>query len=182
MPLKEIDKRRGFTFLESGPVVLVSTSDQGKNNVMTISWHMVMDFTPRLAISTGPWNQSFHTMLETKECVINVPTVEMLETVVHIGMVSGAEVDKFEKFHLTAFPARDVKAPLISECLAALECRLIDYVDKYSLVILEATHVWYNQWKKEKRLCHAIGNGTFSVDGAIIDCRSLMKGKLPEGI
>jgi len=182
MPLKEIDKRKGFTFLESGPVVLVSTNDHGKNNVMTISWHMVMDFTPHIAISTGPWNHSFHTMLETKECVINVPTVEMLETVVRIGMVSGTEVDKFEKFHLTALPAKDVKAPLIGECLAALECKVVDYVKKHGLVILEATRVWYNEGKMEKRVCHAIGNGSFSVDGEIIDYRSLMEKKVPDGV
>lgn len=181
MPLKEIDRRRGFTFLESGPVVLVSTNDHGKNNAMTISWHMVMDFTPRIAMSTGPWNHSFHTMLETRECVVNVPTVELLETVVRIGVVSGTEVDKFAMFHLTALPGADVQAPLIAECLAALECKVIDYVEKHGLVILEATHVWYNRWKKEKRVCHAIGNGTFSVDGEIIDYRSLMEEKVPDG-
>src|SRR5664280_2739628 len=167
MPLKEIDKRKGFTFLESGPVVLVSTNDHGKNNVMTISWHMVMDFTPHIAISTGPWNHSFHTMLET---------------VVRIGMVSGTEVDKFEKFHLTALPARDIKAPLIGECLAALECKVVDYVKKHGLVILEATRIWYNEDKPEKRVCHAIGNGSFSVDGEIIDYRSLMEEKVPDGV
>jgi flavin reductase (DIM6/NTAB) family NADH-FMN oxidoreductase RutF len=182
MPLQEIDRRRGFTFLESGPVVLVSTSDHGKNNVMTISWHMVMDFTPRIAMSTGPWNHSFHTMMETRECVISVPTVELLKTVVLIGTVSGTDVDKFAKFHLTALPAQDVGAPLIGECLAALECKVVDYVEKHGLVILEATRVWYNPWKKEKRVCHAIGNGSFSVDGEIIDYRSLMEEKLPDGV
>src|SRR5450830_29904 len=143
MPLKEIDKRKGFTFLESGPVVLVSTNDHDKNNVMTISWHMVMDFTPHIAISTGPWNHSFHTMLETKECVITVPTVEMLESVVRIGMVSGREADKFEKVPLTGLPAKDVQATLIGGCLAAQEWEVVVYVKKHGLVILEATRIWY---------------------------------------
>ena len=141
MPLREVDQRRGFTFLESGPVVLVSTSDRGRNNVMTISWHIVMDFTPRIAMATGPWNHSFRTMMTTKQCVINVPTVELLETVVRIGTVSGTDVDKFARFHLTALPAKDVQAPLIAECLAALECTVVDYVKRYGLVILEATRV-----------------------------------------
>lgn len=182
MPLREVDRRKGFTFLESGPVVLVSTSDHGRNNVMTISWHMVMDFTPHIAMATGPWNHSFDTMMKTKQCVINVPTVELLETVVRIGTVSGTDVDKFATFHLTALPARDVQAPLIAECLAALECTVVDYVKRYGLVILEATRVWYNPWKKEKRACHAIGDGRFAVDGEIIDYRSLMTEKLPDGV
>jgi flavin reductase (DIM6/NTAB) family NADH-FMN oxidoreductase RutF len=47
---------KAFTLLESGPVVLVTTSDRGKPNIMTISWTMVLDFTPRFAIATGEWN------------------------------------------------------------------------------------------------------------------------------
>ena len=40
--------------MESGPVILVTTNDGEKNNIMTISWNMVMDFTPLFAITTGP--------------------------------------------------------------------------------------------------------------------------------
>jgi len=82
--------------------------------------------------------------MKTKQCVINVPTVELLETVMRVGIVPAMEVDKFARFHLTALPARDVQAPLIAECLAALECTVIDYVEKHGLVILEAIRVWYN--------------------------------------
>ena len=56
---------RAFTYLESGAVLLVTTSNGKKDNVMTISWQMVMDFTPHIAISTGNWNESFDTVLRT---------------------------------------------------------------------------------------------------------------------
>ena len=65
--MKKGDIRRAFTYLESGAVLLVKTNDGKKDNVMTISWQMVMDFVPHIAISTGGWNESFETILKTKE-------------------------------------------------------------------------------------------------------------------
>jgi len=56
---------KAFTLIEPGPVVLVSTHDAGKDNVMTISWTMVMDFSPVFAITTGAWNHSFHALQKT---------------------------------------------------------------------------------------------------------------------
>jgi hypothetical protein len=54
--MKTIPISKSFTLIEPGPVILVTTSDGEKNNIMTISWTMVMDFSPRFAITTGPWN------------------------------------------------------------------------------------------------------------------------------
>lgn len=75
---------KAFTLMESGPVVLVTTSDGIRDNVMTISWTMVMDFTPVFAITTGPWNYSYAALRKTKECVIAIPTVDMLDKVVGV--------------------------------------------------------------------------------------------------
>ena len=71
-----------FTLMESGPVVLVTTHDGQKDNIMTISWTMVMEFTPVFAITTGEWNHSFAALRKYKECVIAIPTVDMLDKVV----------------------------------------------------------------------------------------------------
>ena len=92
--------QRAFTYLESGAVLLVTTNDGGRDNVMTISWQMVMDFTPHIAITTGSWNESFETILKIKECCICIPTFDMLDAVVGIGTVHGSECDKFEHFGL----------------------------------------------------------------------------------
>jgi flavin reductase (DIM6/NTAB) family NADH-FMN oxidoreductase RutF len=114
-------------FLEPGPIVLVSSAHADQTNIMTMGWHMVMEFTPSLVgclISSG--NHSYEMVSRSKQCVINVPTIELAEKVVGIGNCSGAEVDKFTKFKLTAVAATKVKAPLIAECFANLECRLVD--------------------------------------------------------
>jgi len=171
-----------FTLLEPGPVVLVTTYDGKRSNVMTISWTMVVDFTPRFAITTGEWNYSYRALKKTRECVIAIPTVDMLDTVVGVGTCSGAETDKFAKFGLTPLPGKVVGAPLIKECLANIECRVVEIIRRYDIVVLEAVAAHRRSAPKEKRTVHAVGDGTFIVDGRRLDRRGQMRGKIPEGV
>ncbi|MEW5964602.1 MAG: flavin reductase family protein [Pseudomonadota bacterium] len=180
--MRALKLSKAFTLIEPGPVVLVTTNDGRKNNVMTISWTMVLDFTPVLAITTGPWNYSFAALRKTKECVIAIPTVDLLDRVVGIGTCSGVDTDKFAKFKLTTAPAKVVKAPLIAECLANIECRVVDIVSKHNIVVLEAVAAHMDPARKEKRMVHAVGDGTFVVDGRRLDRRKMMASKLPEGL
>ena len=182
MPFTELPMQKAFMLIEPGPVILVATHDHGKNNIMTISWHMVMDFTPTIALTTGPWNYSFQALIDTKECVLAIPAVDMAETVVAIGDCSGAHTDKFIEFGLTPLPASAVKAPLISECLACLECQVTNYLESKNIFILKAVQAWIDYDKKERRLFHANGDGTFVVDGDPLNLRHLMEDKLPPGV
>ncbi|MFW5453636.1 flavin reductase family protein [Thioalkalivibrio sulfidiphilus] len=180
--MRSLKLSKAFTLIEPGPVVLVTTHDGKQNNIMTLSWTMVMDFTPKFAITTGPWNYSFRALKKTRECVIAIPTVDMLDKVVGIGTCSGADTDKFTRFGLTPVPGRAVKAPLIQECLANIECRVIDIVKKHDIVVLEAVAAYVDTSRKEKRTVHAVGDGTFIVDGRTLDRRKLMSSKLPAGV
>ena len=173
---------KAFTLMESGPVVLVTTNDAKKNNIMTISWTMVMDFTPRFAITTGEWNYSFRALKKTKECVIAIPTVDMLDKVVGIGTCSGADTDKFTKFRLTPIAGKAVKAPLIEECLANIECRVVDIISKHNIVVLEGVAAHVASSHREKRTVHAVGDGTFIVDGRRLSRRRQMASKIPAGV
>ena len=175
-----IDK--AFTLMESGPVVLVTTYDGKKNNIMTISWTMVLDFTPTFAITTGEWNYSFAALRKTKECVVSIPTVDMLNKVVGIGTCSGADTDKFKKFKLTPVKGREVKAPLIKECLANIECKVVDIVKRHNIVVLDAVAAYFDTSRKEQRTVHAVGDGTFIVDGRKLNRKKLMASKLPKGL
>lgn len=74
-----------FTLLEPGPVVLVTTHDGHRNNVITISWTMVLDFAPVFAMTTGPWNTSYAALRKNRECVIAIPTVDLIDVVVGVG-------------------------------------------------------------------------------------------------
>jgi flavin reductase (DIM6/NTAB) family NADH-FMN oxidoreductase RutF len=180
--MRKYPLHKAFQLIEPGPVVLVTTACGGKRNIMTISWHMVMDFSPRIALVTGPWNYSFAALVKTKECVIAVPTVDLSATVVRIGACSGADTDKFKKFALTAVKAKSVKAPLVAECLANIGCRVVDHIKKHNILVLEAACAWIDAQRKERRMFHANGDGTFVVDGRTIDHRKLMLDKIPPGI
>jgi len=180
--MKTLKISKAFTLMEPGPVVLVTTNDGKKNNIMTISWTMVMDFTPIFGITTGPWNFSFSALRKTRECVISIPTVDMIDKVVGIGTCSGADTDKFEKFMLTPVKAQNVKAPLIKECLANIECKVVDILKKHNIVVLEGLAAYLAISRKEKRTVHAVGDGTFIVDGRRISRKKMMRSKLPAGL
>lgn len=173
---------RAFTLIEPGPVTLITTHDGVRPNIMTITWTMVLDFGADFAITTGPWNHSYEALTRTRECVIAIPTVEMLDTVIGIGMCSGVDTDKFAKFGLTAMPGSHVAAPLIGECLANVECRVTDIVEPYGIVILKGLAAWHDAARAERRLLHAVGDGTFTADGARFDRADAMRAKLPGGL
>lgn len=180
--MDDLDLNRAFTLIEPGPVVLVTTHDGRKDNIMTITWTMVLGFSAEFAITTGPWNHSYAALRETKECVLSIPTVDMIDTAVGIGVCSGTDTDKFEKFGLTRVEATYVRAPLIQECLANIECRVVDFVDRHSIVILEGVAAYIDNAREEKRMIHAVGDGTFIVDGDTIDRKEMMRSKLPPGV
>ncbi len=173
---------KAFTLIEPGPVVWVTTWDGKKSNVMTITWTMVVDFTPRFALTTGAWNYSFRALAKTRECVLAIPGADLLDVAVGIGTCSGADVDKFVQFHLTPVPSKIVRAPLIRECLANVECKVVDIVRRHDIVVLEAVAAHISTGRKETRTLHAVGDGTFVVDGPRLDRRKAMAAKLPPGV
>jgi flavin reductase (DIM6/NTAB) family NADH-FMN oxidoreductase RutF len=155
-------------FLEPGPIVLVSSAWKGEQNIMTMGWHLVMGFSPSL-IGCYVWsaNHSFEMIRKSKECVVNIPTEDIATKVVGVGNSTGAEIDKFAKFELTAVKAAKVKAPLIGECFASFECKLIDssQIRKYSLFILEVVKAHVALSPKYPRTIHYRGDGEFMISG-----------------
>jgi flavin reductase (DIM6/NTAB) family NADH-FMN oxidoreductase RutF len=180
--MRRMKLSRAFTLIEPGPVVLVTTHDGRRPNIMTLSWTMVVDFTPQFAFTTGPWNYSFAALKKTRECVIAIPAIDLLDQVVGIGTCSGSDTDKFAQFGLTFEPGRIVKAPLIKECLANIECKVIDIVGRHHFVVLEGVAAYLNTARKEKRMIHAVGDGRFIADGRMFDRRKAMATKLPPGL
>ncbi len=180
--MRKMKLSRAFTLIEPGPVVLVTTNDGNKDNVMTISWTMVVDFTPLFAITTGDWNYSFAALQKKRECVISIPTVDMIDKVVGAGTCSGADTDKFERFRLTPVRGKFVQAPLIKECLANIECRVVDIVREHNIIVLEGVAAYLDNSRKEKRTVHAVGDGTFVVDGRKLNRKKMMSAKIPAGL
>lgn len=169
---------RVYRLLEPGPVVLLTTARRGRANVMAMSWHTMIEFEPPLVgCVVSERNHSFRALKATGECVLNIPTVEIAAQTVKCGNVSGRKVDKFQAFGLTPFPASVVRAPLIQECYASLECRVVDgrMAKRYNLFILEVVKAWIDRAQKRPRTIHHLGKGDFMVAGPTIRVPSRMK-------
>ena len=178
MPKKSLALSKVYSLLEPGPVVLLTTARKDERNIMAMSWHTMLEFEPPLVgCVISDRNHSFKLLRASKECVINIPTAEIAKQVVGCGNCSGAGTDKFRKFGLTARAARSVKAPLIDECFASFECRVIDtsMVAKYSLFVLQVFKAWIDPQLRHGKTIHHLGYGKFMVAGETIKLRSRMK-------
>jgi flavin reductase (DIM6/NTAB) family NADH-FMN oxidoreductase RutF len=138
----------------------------------------MVDFEPPiLACVISNRNYTFDILKKTKECVINIPTVELAKKVVACGNTSGRNIDKFKKFSLTPSAAGCVHPPLIEECYANLECRVTDtkLATQYNIFIVEVVKAWIDRSRKNPRTIHHHGHGKFVVDGETIKLPSKMK-------
>ncbi len=160
-----------YRLIEPGPVVLLATARRGVPNVMAMSWHMMVEFAPpAIACGVSGANHSFAALRSTGECVIAIPDATMLRTVVGIGNCSGRDTDKLARFGLTALPAAEVSAPLIGECFANLECRVVDrrLVPSRNLFLLEVVRAWRRPSRRRPRMIHHAGWGRFVLDGETV--------------
>lgn len=175
--MKDFPLNKVVRLLEPGPLVLVTTSYRGKSNVMTMGFHMMVQHDPPLiAFVLGPWDFSYQALVESEECVIAVPGVDLMEKAVDIGNCSGADMDKFNAFHLDRLPAENVEAPLIRQCLANIECKVVNtqLSKEYNLFVIAAVKAWINDDRREQRIFHHKGDGTFSVAGRTRDLKARM--------
>jgi flavin reductase (DIM6/NTAB) family NADH-FMN oxidoreductase RutF len=177
MTKKSFPLSRVYQLLEPGPVLLVTTAHKGRFNIMAQSWHTMMEFEPPLVgcVISGR-NYSFDALVATKECVLSIPSMELAKQVVGVGNCSGSKVDKFKKFKLTPLPAAQVSAPLIAECFANLECKVVDtrMVNNYNFFVVEVVKAWIAPAMENPRTLHHQGKGVFMVAGDTIKLPSKM--------
>ena len=176
--MEDLPLSKVYQLLEPGPVVLLTTARKGSANVMTMFWHMMIEFEPPLvACVVSDADYSFAALRATRECVIALPAVKLAPKVVKVGNCSGRDLDKFAAFGLTPIPAKRVAPPLVAECFANLECKVVDtrLVDRYNLFVLEVLKAWRDPAQKHPKTIHHHGYGTFVVDGQTIKLKSKMR-------
>jgi flavin reductase (DIM6/NTAB) family NADH-FMN oxidoreductase RutF len=173
--VKQLALGKVYQLLEPGPVVMLATARNGRANVMTMSWHMMVEFEPPLiaCVCSGA-NYSFEALRVTGECVIAIPARKLAAKVINVGNATGRTTDKFKAFKLTPVAAEQVQAPLIKECFANIECKVVDrgMVNRYNLFILEGVQAWIDPAQKNPKTIHHHGYGKFAVDGATIKLKS----------
>jgi len=121
-----VDLAQAYRLLHPEHTVLLSCMDKnGQPNIITLAWCMPVSVEPPLlALSIRPTRHSYKMIKETREFVINVPTMSIVKETLFCGRRSGKQYDKFKETGLTPLPARMVKPPIIKECVAHLECKL----------------------------------------------------------
>ena len=175
--MKDLPLSMVYQLLEPGPVVLLTTARKGRANVMAMSWHMMVEFTPPLvACVVSDAHYSFAALRATRECVIAIPSAALAPKVVQVGNCSGRDLDKFAACGLTPLPAERVAPPLVAECFANLECRVADtrLVNRYDLFVLEVLKAWTDPGQKTPKTIHHHGYGKFVIDGETIQLQSKM--------
>ena len=111
------------------PTVLVSCAYAGKPNIITLAWSTPLSFDPPLlGIAVGLERYSHDVIAKSGEFVVNIPTIDLIKQTLFCGERSGREVDKFKETKLTPIPSLKVNAPSILECVAHLECKVVQSI------------------------------------------------------
>jgi flavin reductase (DIM6/NTAB) family NADH-FMN oxidoreductase RutF len=175
MPGKtEINSAYSYRLLHPMHTVIVScVGNDSKPNITTLAWAMPTSIEPPLlAISVSPKRHSHKLIEETREFVVNIPTLEILQAVYACGSLTGRSFDKFKKAGLTPIPGRKVKAPAIRECVAHLECVVDDkfttgdhtvFVGKIVATYADVGMFTESYNLKKARLLYHAGGNSFAV-------------------
>jgi len=137
----ELDLARAYRLINHGPVVMVSTTDGETANACTVAWCAPASRAPaRIALTLGRGHKTYENLVATKECVINVPTVDSLGEVMVCGKKTGHDGDKLGPAGIEVLPSSRVGAPRLARCAAWLECELVapPQAEGPSIVLVEA--------------------------------------------
>lgn len=173
MEKKKYPLPKVYRLLGSGPVVLITSKLKDQANIMPIAWTTPLEFDPPLvACCIGDQSFTFEIVQQTKEFGINIPSADLAQKVYNCGHVHGQKVDKFEKFSLTAVAASKIKAPLIEECFANLECEVIDtsMVENHCLFIAKVVSA--QALDGEHDTLHHLGANRFKIASKVVEVKA----------
>jgi len=184
--LEIIDSSQAYRLLNHGPTILVSSSFNGKQNIMAAAWNMPLDFDPpKICVVIDKKTYTRELIEASGSFVINVPCVAQVDLVTKLGLYSGRELhgtDKFAENQLQTFNAKHIAAPLLAGCVAWLECKIIPdphNQNTYDLFIAEVVAAyadervfsdghWHFEGHDSLRTIHHIAGGAFFATGAAI--------------
>jgi len=121
---------------------LITCGDiDGKPNIIAVSFCMpVSKVPPLIACAVGSKTYSCELIQNTREFIVNVPSKQLKQEIYYCGYHSGYQVDKFKETGLTPQRARRVKAPIIDECVAHMECSNMHKVTFLGKCTLQDSH------------------------------------------
>lgn len=175
---------QAYRLLNHGPVTLVTSAHEGKQNVMAAAWAMPLDFDPPKVAVVIDANTFTRGLIEASgEFALNIPCRAIADNVLKAGSASGKDVDKFVHAGLTHFPAQIIGAPLVEGCVVWLECRVLprpDNQQRHDLFLGEVVAAqaddrvfkdgrWQFGDNDDLRTLHYYGGGSFALTGNTIE-------------
>lgn len=170
-----------YRLINPGCVVLISVGDGDRDNLFTVTWNMPVRSNPgMMAIVSSKRHFSYEFISRTGEFGVNIPDATIAEAVLGCGRVSGrSEPDKFARFGLGRQTAQHIKAPLVEQAVANLECRVCQVVDLGTSALLigqivgarvATDHFKDNRWSFENglELLHHLGGDHFGVSNRVV--------------
>lgn len=179
----DVDLSVAYRLLNPGCVLLVSVGDGTRDNVFAATWNMpVYDEPAFCAFACAKGHHSYSFIEATGEVVLNVPDLSLVDAVYGCGSTSGRDIDKFARFGLRRRAGRLVRAPLIDQCVASLECRVEQTIDVHdsALLLLKvvraeacSAHFRSGRWQFDRGLglIHHVSGAQFCVSDRMVEAR-----------
>ncbi len=124
---RQLQPRDALRLLAPGPLALMSSLYHDHPNLMTAGWMLPLGFEPALVgIAIHPSRLTHEFVTKSEVFALNIPTADLMTAVHTCGTISGREGDKFARAGLTPADALEIEAPLVAECVAHLECEVVD--------------------------------------------------------
>jgi flavin reductase (DIM6/NTAB) family NADH-FMN oxidoreductase RutF len=178
-----VELTKAFRLLNHGPTTLITSADVGKQNIMAAAWVCALDFNPPKVTVVIDSKTYTRDLIEAGGTfAINLPCVTQIEMVKKVGSISGRDfpaTDKFMEYNIDTFAAQEITAPLVKDCVAWLECKIISEPhnqNTYDLFIAEviAAHAdervfsdghWHFNGHDDLRTIHHVAGGVFFATG-----------------
>lgn len=145
---KELSLTQAHRLLAPPPVCLLTVHYKGRTNVMSIAWVCPVSLEPPLvAMAIHPSCYTHDMLKRSEEAVLNIPGRALAEHVLTCGTLSGESADKIQLTGLTLASGHHVEAPWIEECLAHLECAVVNQLTPgdHTLFIAEVVGAWVEE-------------------------------------
>ena len=177
---------KSYLLLNHGPVVMITSAAGERCNVMSAAWVAPLDFDPPKVMVVIDKKAYTRELVEASgEFVLNIPCRAIAAKVITAGSSSGRDGDKLANIGLATAKASQVGAPLLDECVAWLECKVIPEpanAQKYDLLIAEVVAASADpavfsdgRWHfpdEAARTIHYQAGGSFFATGEMFDAGS----------
>ena len=174
----DVELARATRLLNHGPVTIVTSEHEGRANLMSASWSMPLDFDPPKVVVVIDSRTLTRRLVEASGVFgLQLPGVAFARQTLAVGTSNGVEIDKFAAFDLRTFRGREIGVPMLSGCVAWLECRVIpDDAQRHDLILAEVVAAyadarvysenrWHFDGHPDLRTCHYVAGGTFFATG-----------------